>query len=109
MIYIYFVYAQEVNRVKIGIATKPLERMWGLNTDSPCSLVLLGVVIGTRAKEKSLHKRFAHLRTHNEWFTYADEIRAYVKANARPYDSTRLVEKSAEDDLDDFLDSMGID
>lgn len=99
--YIYFVYAAEVNRVKIGRAIKPFERMWGIKTNSPCEVTLLGVIVGDREKEKQLHRRFKYLWSHNEWFVYGDEIREYVRTNARPYDPAAL-----EGGLTDYLDSL---
>jgi hypothetical protein len=53
--FVYFIRADEVNRVKIGFSTRPEERMGSLKTGSPCSLTLLGSVPGNQITD--LHAR----------------------------------------------------
>lgn len=47
----------------------------------PPDTTLLVTYDGTRADEKKLHKRFAHLKTHGrEWFAMGADLTAYVDA-----------------------------
>lgn len=46
--FVYFLYAEEVDRVKIGFSTNPDSRISSLKTGCPCSVLLLGSVEGTQ-------------------------------------------------------------
>ena len=76
---IYFILAEEVNRVKIGFANKPGMRLSKLQTDSPCIVKPLAYIEGDVAAERELHERFASLRIRGEWFEYGPALRKYVK------------------------------
>lgn len=43
---------------------------------------VLGILQGTMAREKALHRRFAHLRHHGEWFTDCPELRQFIAEEA---------------------------
>jgi hypothetical protein len=61
--------------VKIGFTAGCVaERMVYLQVGSPVNLTLLRVIVGDESAERALHKRFAHLRSHGEWFTFSDEL-----------------------------------
>lgn len=62
-------------RLKIGLSDDPARRLRSLQVGSPVPLTLLAHVLGSREKERYLHRRFAHLRSHGEWF----EDRAVVR------------------------------
>lgn len=76
--YIYFVHSPESARVKIGYTTDPDKRIYGLQTASPSALEALAIITGTVVDERELHRRFAHLRVHREWFRDCDELREYI-------------------------------
>lgn len=76
--YVYFVHSPESARVKIGYTTDPDKRIHTLQTASPSALEPLAIITGTVADERELHRRFAHLRAHREWFTDCDELREYI-------------------------------
>lgn len=81
---VYFVQALRLGLVKIGIARDVPSRMAALQTGSPDTLTLIGA-ISTNAPcslEKTLHMRFAAHRRHGEWFEPAEELLAYLRANA---------------------------
>jgi len=67
---IYFIQDEGLNLVKIGYTgdTDASERLRALQTGSPAGLVLLTTIPGDRAREASLHERFAPLRVNGEWF-----------------------------------------
>lgn len=79
--YIYFVYAEEVNRVKIGIANNAEQRLKDLRVGSPCELELLATFKDDQPNnllENYLHGKFKKYRLHGEWFEYSDEIKNFI-------------------------------
>jgi hypothetical protein len=62
----YFIQAARVGHIKIGRAIDPLQRLAELQTGSPVKLELLAVLRGDH--EAMLHRKFADLRIHGEWF-----------------------------------------
>lgn len=75
---IYFILAPEAERIKIGYSAYPEKRINQLLTSSPYELEVLAVTPGTQDEERELHRRFAHLRQHREWFTDCEELRNYI-------------------------------
>lgn len=73
---VYFVRTRE--RIKIGMSTNVDERLKALSTMCPTPLELLAVVEGAHAEESQLHRRFAHLRLHGEWFRAETELLAFI-------------------------------
>ena len=80
-LYLYFIRA-ETGHIKIGVSTKPMKRLSGLQTASPIPLVLLGLVncVDARKDEARLHEHFAHLRTLGEWFAPGQDLLDYIAA-----------------------------
>lgn len=78
---VYFVFAKELNRVKIGFTGfKTVEnRLCGLQTSSPCKLELIGYINSNQDFEKELHNRFDKYRIIGEWFKYSKEIKEYIQ------------------------------
>ncbi len=77
---VYIVAAND--RVKIGKASKVINRLRELQTSAPFKLQLLAVVPGGLKEEGELHHRFHHLRLHGEWFQMNHELIQFV-AEAR--------------------------
>lgn len=75
---IYFILAPELNRVKIGLAQKPWERLSKLQTDCPCDVQLVAFIQGDLAAEQALHQRFAQQRVRGEWFNLIGPLLDYV-------------------------------
>ena len=88
-LYIYFIWAKEVNRIKIGVAHKPDKRLQALQTGSPCVLSIEKLVPRqTWQAEMGLHKLYAHLNTYNEWFEGDDELwKLFEKMDERGWTS----------------------
>lgn len=80
--YVYFVQAERLQLVKIGIARCMTSRLSGLQTGSPDKLILLGVIEPKGCKpyvlEQRLHERFWQDRQHGEWFNPAPRLMAYI-------------------------------
>ena len=65
--------------VKIGFATNLLRRMDEIGSKMP-GLRLKAYMLGTMAKERELHRRFASSRVQGEWFRTSKELRAVMRA-----------------------------
>lgn len=83
---VYFIEAPEVGRVKIGFtADHPGIRLAALSTASPVELESLGVVLGGKAKEASLHAKFSELRFRGEWFNLNSRLRGFIRESVLPW------------------------
>lgn len=78
--YIYFVWSEAQNAIKIGYANDLKFRLGALQAGNPEPLVVLYSIRGTQATEKAIHKRFRHLRIVREWFRDDNEIHEYMDA-----------------------------
>lgn len=58
--------------VKIGVTNSLERRIRQIQTMSPVPLQLLWSCVGSIALEAALHREFADLRTHGEWFDFGD-------------------------------------
>lgn len=76
---IYFIAANAVHAVKIGITADPVARLWVHQTHSPVSLYVAAVDrAGDRLTEAELHWRFRSSRMHGEWFGRTPEIDSVI-------------------------------
>lgn len=64
--WVYFIAGEHA--IKIGVARDPWRRLRELQTASPEPLRLVTCWWGSRKLEREIHRRFAHLRAHGEWF-----------------------------------------
>lgn len=76
--FVYFIFDEEKNKVKIGKSQTPDARLGDLQRGSTSILRLLGYIPGGHSKESELHKQFDHLRAHGEWFNMGDDLREYI-------------------------------
>lgn len=67
--------------IKIGRSINPKARMLSLGTGAGCNPELLLVIDGDH--ERSLHRKFARLRVHGEWFSDDGSIMEYVLKRKR--------------------------
>ncbi len=65
--------------IKIGFSKKPLARLAVLSAWSPFVLEIIGQADGSSREENMLHRRFAHLHTHREWFMTSPELRQAIE------------------------------
>lgn len=79
---VYFIRAQTLGLIKIGVAGDLDKRLAGLQCGSPDKLEVIGTIVGENKLERELHKRFAHLRQHGEWFSPGEDLLAYIREQA---------------------------
>lgn len=91
---IYFVQAEDGGPIKIGFTERLRERHRNLAAEYCKPLRVLAVTDGMRAEEKALHERFAHLRQTGEWFHPADDLKAYITSECRPWDGADEVRQT---------------
>jgi hypothetical protein len=65
---IYFIHNEQAESIKIGFSRGVKGRLRQLSTASPQPLVLLGMILGGRVRERQLHRQFQPYRLHGEWF-----------------------------------------
>jgi len=73
----YVIHYPSVGVVTIGQAVYYAERVEHVRNMSPVPTEVVCAFLGLH-HEKDLHRRFAHLRTHGEFFTYTPELEAYL-------------------------------
>lgn len=73
---VYFIYAADCERVKVGTTRHLASRLRELSCGSPAHLTCLGWIPGGSAVERELHKRLADSRSHLEWFDNTAQLRA---------------------------------
>jgi DNA polymerase IIIc chi subunit len=71
---VYFIYAQNSEKIKIGYTEDITARFANIQTCCPEELSLLVTAEGGEALEQKLHRKFKHLRVHGEWFKSDDAI-----------------------------------
>ena len=74
-VHVYFIKPVEMpGPVKIGATNQPISRLKYLGYWSPIKLELIGAVRGSVKDEFFLHRCFAHIHSHHEWFTSTPEL-----------------------------------
>jgi hypothetical protein len=84
--------------IKIGCSAAPPARLIALSVWSPYPLELIGSVPGTSRQENYLHRCFADVHSHREWFHSTPKLRAVIK---------RIVESGRIDGAADVLEPKG--
>lgn len=80
MKYIYFIKPVGMDGpIKIGYSAKPTSRLLMLSVWSPFPLEIMGTAPGGSKEENFLHKRFACLHTHREWFNSSPLLRETIR------------------------------
>ena len=80
--YVYFIFNEQANAIKIGRTERVAQRLQTLQTGNVQSLTLLYYIEESeKINEKSLHIRFHHLRLkdNREWFLATKEILNFIK------------------------------
>lgn len=75
---VYFLDCPAVNRIKIGTAISPEQRIETIRLMCPVETTIIGVIPGGFAEEQELHRQFAHLRRYGEWFDGTEELRRAI-------------------------------
>jgi hypothetical protein len=74
---VYFIRAGDA--VKIGMSGDVRTRIRTLRTMSPVPIELIGVIPGGREVEADLHRMWANLRLHGEWFRAAPILLSHIE------------------------------
>ena len=77
--FVYFLYNNNKNAVKIGSANDPQERVKGIQSANLDSLELIMTEKGGQKRELELHKMFEEYFIRNEWFSCVGRLKKYVK------------------------------
>ncbi len=82
MDYVYFILDRTNEAVKIGFSCAPEMRLTEIQGLCAAKLELLGIMVGSRPLEKTLHRRFAHLRVRPrcEWFKVEGELAEFMES-----------------------------
>lgn len=85
---VYFIQSGLSGPIKIGVTSgSAYSRLTSLQTGSPETLYLVGVVKGWGAKEESrIHSAFESYRLRGEWFRADTELLKFIRNNAHPLD-----------------------
>lgn len=71
---VYFAQGSESGLVKIGFSQRTWSRVEQISSSGSDKMVLLRVCTGGRVAEQWVHKQFADLRCHGEWFKFSPEM-----------------------------------
>jgi hypothetical protein len=85
---IYFIKRPDDGRIKIGTTAYLTQRLRHLAKECGVDLEVLAVRDGLFASERSLHRRFAHLRTVGEWFEPGDDLLGFIVAEGHKWDGS---------------------
>jgi hypothetical protein len=77
--YTYVIAYPSLGLVKIGRAVYYAERVEQVRSMSPVDTQVVCAFVGLH-HEMDLHRRFAHLRTKGEFFSYTPELREYLRS-----------------------------
>lgn len=102
--YIYFIYDETNDSVKIGRAKNVDKRLRALQTANPHELTILKTICVSNNKkavqyESQLHNNFKHLNLKGEWFIYNSELQSYIEDDGEKEDSnakTSLPRKASD-------------
>lgn len=92
--HVYLIGPADSSVAKIGRSTEVKNRLRSLQNSSPARLVLLWSTPGGKALENALHRHFAAIRMHGEWFDFAslDRVDSVTNAVASLPDLDELAE-----------------
>lgn len=81
--FIYFIFNDDSNAIKIGRAKNVSNRLQALQTSSPAVLQLLKTIsveglAAAQRLEESLHEQFKELRLNGEWFRADTSLKEYI-------------------------------
>lgn len=96
---VYFLFAKDVGKVKIGTSYRPGKRFGEIQQCSPVPLFYLGCVPGGADEEAKWHREFAWCHSHGEWFNANDTLLCRISSA----DMLRKFREMPEEDRKDFV------
>jgi hypothetical protein len=83
--FVYFIRASN-GLIKIGYSREsPDGRFYTLQTASPLILERLALIRANHSIEQELHRRFADLHSHGEWFHSGDKLLEFIRERGTPW------------------------
>lgn len=77
--YVYFIYCDSDESIKIGFSKNPKTRLKSLQTANPSSLILLKYVPGNMEDEWKIQDKFKHLLVNGEWYKATRELTSFIQ------------------------------
>jgi len=77
---VYFACDRMSGDIKIGTSKNVRMRVSRVSSEVKHPIDLLATMDGNREIESIMHARFAHARTHGEWFRPVPELLAYIES-----------------------------
>lgn len=93
---IYFILAEDVNKVKIGRTFNLDERLSTLQISSPFDLKIICHLVLEKEYEGVFHKFFKEDSVRGEWFEYSEDIKTFID----------LAETKGEKGVEDFFEKF---
>lgn len=81
MTYIYCMQTQTNKSLKIGLSSKPQQRLKNIQTANPEEVLLVSIFPGSKSDEKWLHSKFKKYHIRGEWFENSEEILHYFRVH----------------------------
>ena len=79
---VYFAQDGDDGPIKIGTSKYVARRLRSLQISAPRPLRLLGTMPGGHGLERELHRQFADLQVHGEWFRPESPLTEYIRTHA---------------------------
>ena len=106
---IYFIQNGKQGPIKIGYTKGDVEvRLSNLQSASPCKLYLLGTMVGDKAVESRLHKKFDVFNTAGEWFKPDRILIDYIRDISGDLDQADFDVSKLYGSLDDELQGIEV-
>ncbi len=83
---IYFIQPVGGGKIKIGTTIRLSTRLKALAKKCGAELRVLAVVKGSYDVERSLHRKFSHLKPVNEWFEPGDDLLGFIVEDGEQWD-----------------------
>ena len=97
MKFVYLIQSQEDGYYKIGVSTNPQKRLKQLKTGNSSELKFIEIYQCEFADkvERTLHRRYAHLRKEGEWFNLSLENEAsFIEECKKIEESIRFLKEN---------------
>ena len=105
--FIYFI-ALNDQYIKIGYSKLPYRRFFEIKAYNPNNISLIGLMEGSIADERRLHRLFESQRVRNEWFLYNEKMEDFISTYCEPPDFDDLDENQWFSlDMKPFREKLG--
>lgn len=77
--YLFFLFAPEVNRIRVGFSLHPYQDIDLIKSQSPCRLHRFKEVRGSERIMYALKSKFKKLKFNNDWFNLTPELSSFIR------------------------------